>query len=125
MNNYYHLVIETPGGNLSEGHQAVKRRVYSGLSAGLATSFRGRFQAILVQKDTHEVCRYVTLNPIRAKTVRHPRQWKWSSHGATAGIVQPHGCLTVDEILSHFGQRRTMLKKYSKFAQAGIGGPSI
>jgi hypothetical protein len=37
----------------------------------------------------------VVLNPVRAKTFRHPRQWKWSSYGATAGIVQPHGCLSL------------------------------
>jgi putative transposase len=68
----------------------------------------------------------VVLNPVRAKTVRHPRQWKWSSYGATAGIVQPHGCLTVDEILTHFGQRRpNARKKYSEYVQAGIGKPSI
>jgi hypothetical protein len=60
--------------------------------------FKGRSKAVPVQKDTHflEVCRYVVLNPVRAKTVRHPRHWKWSSYGATAGIVLPHGCLMVD-----------------------------
>jgi putative transposase len=68
----------------------------------------------------------MVLNPVRAKTIRHPRQWKWSSYGATAGIVQPHRCLTVDEILSHFGQRKAYAQeKYSEFVQAGIGTPSI
>jgi REP-associated tyrosine transposase len=90
--------------------------------------FQGRFKADLVQKDTHflEVCRYVVLNPVRAQTVRHPRQWKWSSYGATAGIVQPPGCLTVDEILGHFGQRKANAQeKYCEFVQAGIGNASL
>jgi hypothetical protein len=44
----------------------------------------------------------------------------------TAGIVQPHGCLTVDEILSHFGQRTANAQeKYCEFVQAGIGNPAI
>ena len=90
--------------------------------------FQGRFKAVLVQKDTYflEVCRYVVLNPVRAKSVRHPRQWKWSSYGATTGLVQPHGCLTVDEILVHFGQRKVNAQeKYSEFVQAEIGNLSI
>src|SRR5439155_10528854 len=35
-------------------------------------------------------------------------------------------CLTVDEILSHFSQRRTVAQeKYYEFVQAGIGSSSI
>ena len=90
--------------------------------------FQGRFKAILVQKDSHflEVCRYVVLNPVRAKTIGHPRQWKWSSYPATAGVAKVSGCIKVDEILSHFGQRRAVAQeKYCEFIQAGIGSPSI
>ena len=40
--------------------------------------------------------------------------------------MKTHGCLTVGEILSHFGQRRAnALEKYCEFVQAGIGNPSI
>jgi putative transposase len=94
----------------------------------LAISFRGGFKAILVQKDSHflEVCRYVVLNPVRARAIRHPGQWKWSSYRATAGTVQGHGCLTVDEILGHFGQRKAIAQqRYCEFVQAGIDSPSI
>ena len=90
--------------------------------------FQGRFKAILVQKDSHllEVCRYVVLNPVRAKTIGQPRQWQWSSYRATAGTVPAHHCLEVDEILSHFGQRRSIAQeKYCEFVQAGIGSSSI
>jgi putative transposase len=75
--------------------------------------FQARFEALLVQKDSYflEVCRYVVLNPVRAKTVRHPRQWKWTSYDATVRIVQPYGYLTVDETLSHFGQCKANAKK--------------
>ena len=49
-----------------------------------------------------------------------------SFHKATAGMVQAHGCLTVDEILSHFGQRKSIAhEKYCEFVQAGIGNLSI
>ena len=29
------------------------------------------------------ICRYVVLNPVRAKMVAHPRLWTWSSYRAT------------------------------------------
>src|SRR4029077_14091805 len=79
MNNHYHLVIETPDGNLSKGMRqfnGVYTQAFNKRHGRVGHVFQGRFKAILVQKDTHfvEVCRYVVLNPVRAKTVRHPRQ---------------------------------------------------
>jgi putative transposase len=73
-----------------------------------------------------EVCRYVVLNPVRASTIKHPRLYKWSSYGATAGTAQAHRCLTTEEILSHFGQRKLAAQeKYRDFVQDGIGSQSI
>ncbi len=131
MNNHYHIVIETPDGNLSKGMRqlnGVYTQAYNKRHHRVGHVFQGRFKGVLVQKDSHflEVCRYVVLNPVRAKMVGQPRQWKWSSYRATAGSTQPHGCLTVDEILCHFGQRRAAAQRtYSEFVQAGIGNPSI
>src|SRR2546430_1770254 len=33
-----------------------------------------------------EVLRYVVLNPVRAKMVERPEEYRWSSYGATAGL---------------------------------------
>jgi REP element-mobilizing transposase RayT len=131
MNNHYHLVIETPDGNLSKGMRqlnGVYTQAFNKRHRRVGHVFQGRFKGILVQKDSHflEVCRYVVLNPVRVKTVGHPRQWRWSSYRATAGMVQAHGCLTADEVLSHFGRRKASAQaKYCEFVQAGIGSPSI
>ncbi len=42
--------------------------------------FHGRYKAILIQKDSHllEVSRYVVLNPVCARLVEKPEDWKWS-----------------------------------------------
>ena len=131
MKNHYHLIIETPDGNLSKGMRqlnGVYTQAFNKRHGRVGHVFQGRFKAILVQKDSHflEVCRYVVLNPVRAKTIGHPRQWKWSSYPATAGVAKVSGCIKVDEILSHFGQRRAVAQeKYCEFIQAGIGSPSI
>src|ERR1043165_324764 len=46
--------------------------------------FQGRFKAILIDQDSYllEVCRYVDLNPVRAKAARKPGSWAWSSYRA-------------------------------------------
>jgi hypothetical protein len=69
--------------------------------------FQGRFKAILVEKEAHllELCRYVVLNPVRAKMVKHPGKWKWSSYRATAGEATAPGYLTIDWLLGQHGSR--------------------
>jgi hypothetical protein len=88
--------------------------------------FQGRFKAILVEKETHllELCRYVVLNPVRAKRVTHPRQWAWSSYRATAGEAPCPSYLTVDWVLGQFGARlKTAQARYRAFVAEGRGGP--
>lgn len=131
MNNHYHLVIETPDGNLSKGMRqlnGVYTQAFNKRHRRLGHLFQGRFKGILVQKDSHflEVCRYVVLNPFRAKAISHPRQWKWSSYRATVGLAPAHGCLTVGEILSHFGGRKSIAqRKYCEFVDDGADSSSI
>jgi hypothetical protein len=127
MDNHYHLMIETPDGNLSLGMRQLngvytqarnKRRNKTG------HLFQGRYKAILIQKDSHllEVCRYVVLNPVRAKMVEKPEDWKWSSYLATAGKAPPHSCLTTDWILRQFSRTRAKAaKEYRQFVHWGIG----
>ena len=106
MDNHYHLVIETPDGNLSKGMRqlnGIYTQTFNRLHHRVGHLFQGRFKGILVQKESHflEVCRYVVLNPVRAKAVKDPRAWAWSSYRATVGQSSVSRCLTVDEILSH------------------------
>ena len=131
MDNHYHLLIETPEGNLSLGMrqlngvytQTVNRR-----HGRIGHLFQGRFKAILIQKDSHllEVCRYVVLNPVRAAVVERPGDWKWSSYRATSGQANPHPCLTRDWVLAQFGRERVKAgKEYRQFVNQGIGKESI
>jgi REP-associated tyrosine transposase len=131
MNNHYHLVIETPDGNLSKGMRqlnGVYTQAFNRRHRRVGHLFQGRFKGILVQKDSHflEVCRYVVLNPVRAKTVKHPRDWAWSSYRSTSGQSSLPRALTVDEIWSHFGQRRgPAQEKYREYVRDGIGKATI
>lgn len=131
MTNHYHLVIETPDGNLSEGMRhinGVYTQFFNRKHETVGHLFQGRFKAILVEKDSHllELCRYVALNPVRAGMVKGPHQWKWSSYGATAGTKRRPGFLQVEWVLSQFGTRRAAAREgYKKFVRAGKGNESI
>lgn len=131
MRNHYHLVIETPDGNLSKGMRqlnGVYTQTYNRRHHRVGHLFQGRFKGILIQKESHylEVCRYVVLNPVRAKAVKHPREWPWSSYRATGGLAPVPHCLTVDELLSQFAQKRGLAQEmYRQYVGEGVAGTTI
>lgn len=131
MDNHYHLVIETPDGNLSLGMRQLNGVFTQARNKRYNKTghlFQGRYKAILIQKDTHllEVCRYVVLNPVRARMVEQPEDWAWSSYRTTAGKEPSHPCLTKDWILGQFSRTRaTAEKKYRQFVAWGIDKETI
>jgi REP element-mobilizing transposase RayT len=127
MNNHYHLLIETPEGNLSRGMRhlnGVYTQRYNRRHRKPGHVFQGRYKAILVERESYllELCRYVVLNPVRAKAIEGPDAFEWSSYRATAGLADIPDYLTVDWVLSHFGkQRRAAQRYYREFVSAGKG----
>jgi len=130
MGNHYHLIIETPDGNLSLGMRqlnGIYTQKYNYLHGKTGHVFQGRYKAILVEKESYllELCRYVVLNPVRAKIFSKPEEWKWSSYHYTAGIKKAPGYLTTDWILGHFSKNKTEAQKlYRKFVKEGINANS-
>lgn len=62
MNNHYHLVIETPDGNLSKGVRqlnGVYTQTFNKRHKRVGHILQGRYKAILIQKESHllEVCK--------------------------------------------------------------------
>ena len=59
--------------------------------------FEDRYKAIVVEKESYllELCRYVVLNPVRARMVRSAREWRWSKYRATSGEAGTPGFLDV------------------------------
>lgn len=130
MDNHYHLLIETPDANLSMGMRqlnGVYTQTYNRRHKRPGHIFQGRYKAILIQKENYllELCRYVALNPVRAKIVKKPEDWKWSSYSATAGLVKTPEYLTIDWVLGQFGsKRKDAQKRYKKFVMEGISKES-
>jgi putative transposase len=131
MTNHFHLLIETPDGNLSLGMRqlnGVYTQLFNKWHGRVGHLFQGRYKAILIQKDSHllEVCRYVVLNPVRARIIEKPEEWKWSSYLATAGKTKPHPCLTTDWVQGQFSRKRGKAEQeYRQFVQRGIGQKTI
>ncbi len=131
MGNHYHLIIETVDSTLSKGMRhlnGVYTQKFNWNHNRVGHIFQGRFKAILIEKETHllEVCRYVVLNPVRAKMTGQPEGWQWSSYRGTAHLTTPAVFLTTDWILQQFGEQpETAQRRYREFVKDGIGGSSI
>lgn len=74
MDNHYHLLIETPEGNLSLGMRqlnGIYTQRFNQRHGCVGHVFQGRFKAIVVDRDSYllELCQYAVLNPIRAGMV--------------------------------------------------------
>jgi putative transposase len=131
MSNHYHLLIETPEANLSNGMRqlnGVYTQRFNRTHHRVGHVFQGRFKAILVEKDSYllELARYVVLNPLRAKMVKRLEQWPWSSYMATSGQVATPDWLQCEFILSQFSaQRARAIVKYAAFVHEGTGGKGL
>lgn len=108
MDNHYHLLLETPEPNLVRGMRrlnGVYTQRFNRHHGRAGHVLQGRYKSILVDKDTwlRELCRYVVLNPVRARMVRDPARWPWSSYAPTAGLAGCPPWLAADAVLALFG----------------------
>lgn len=125
MDNHYHLLIETPDGNLSQGMRQVNgvyTQRFNRRHARVGHLFQGRFKAILVERESYllELCRYIVLNPVRANMVTDINRYLWSSYPATVGSQPAPAWLTTEWVLGQFGNRRALAqRKYAEFVAQG------
>lgn len=130
MDNHYHLILETPDGNLSKAMRqinAVYTQYFNRKELTAGHLFQGRYKAILVEKDSHllEVVRYVLLNPVRAGVVAAAADFPWSSYRSTCCLDEPHPCLSCDWLYTLFdGDRKRAVQKLVSFVDDGMTGVS-
>lgn len=134
MGNHFHMVVRTRQPNLSRLMRHINGAYTQGYNHRHAVSghlFQGRFHAVLVDRDAYlvEVCRYVELNPVRARLVAHPEQWAWSSYRAHVGLQAGHVWLSTNELLGQLlghdilspEDRHRASALYAATVLAGIG----
>lgn len=127
MDNHYHLLMETPLGNLSQimrhinGAYTTYFNVKRGRSGHL---FQGRYKSILVDADEYakELSRYIHLNPVRANMVSAPEDFQWSSYNQYIGKQKAHKWLVRDLIIGYFGKKyKTAQRQYQNFVTQLVG----
>ena len=127
LDNHYHILLETPSGNLPQIMRHINGAYTTYFNVKRKRSghlFQGRYKSILVDIDEYakELSRYIHLNPVRAKIVEDPEEYKWSSYQDYIGLRKPPEWLARNFILGYFGKKIPAAQRgYKKFVIRLIG----
>ena len=127
MTNHYHLMLETPLGNLS----LIMKHINSSYTKYFNTKHKrvghllqGRYKAILVQADAYaaELSRYIHLNPVRAGMVKSPEDYRWTSYRFYIEGGEP-SCMDTGSILGYFGKEGPESRRnYKSYVNEKVAG---
>lgn len=135
MGNHFHLVLETPGGNLSAYMRHLNVSYTSYFNRRHRRSghlYQGRFKAILIEAESYllELSRYVHLNPIRVmswkqRTVkekgRYLKGYQWSSLQGYLKGEDREPFVQYEETWACFGRHADRSRRsYARFIEEGI-----
>jgi putative transposase len=124
MTNHIHLVIEPKqdGGSLAEIMKVINlsyAQYYKRKYKHTGHFWQDRYKSIIISKDNYLLAcgSYVELNPVRAKVVGDPKDYKWSSYNAYAygkkgQLIDEHPIY--DELSKNETERR---KRYREFVK--------
>lgn len=119
MSNHYHVLIQTPEGNLDRCMRHINgiyTQRYNRRHHHDGQVFRGRYKSLLVDADNYllELVRYIHRNPVRAGIVTRLKDYPWSSHKGYMSGKEPWVCS--DFVLSVLEQNKSVqLKSYINF----------
>lgn len=124
MDNHYHLVLESPRGNLSLAMRHLNglyTQRFNRLRKTDGPLFRGRFKAIVVEADAYlaQLSRYIHLNPVEAGIVARPEAYPWSSYRAYVGRSAPPPWLSLQPTLAMVA-RTDAHRRYRAFVELGV-----
>jgi len=125
MNNHVHLLLEKGEEELS----ATMKRIgvsfvwfYNTKYDTTGHLFQDRFKSEIIDSDKYlmTVIRYIHQNPVKARMVENPADWKWSSCSAYYGKKTFFAdLLDSDLILGLFGEdRNAAVRKFIEFSES-------
>jgi putative transposase len=124
MDNHYHLLIETPLGNLSKIMQHINgayTMYFNTKRKRCGHLLQGRYKAILVEADEYsmELSRYIHRNPVRAGLEKHPDAYEWSSCQYYTTKPKAPEWLQRDLILGYFdAEQKKAMEIYRTFVES-------
>ena len=117
MTNHVHLLV-TPerAESLPRTMQSLGRRYVRYVNLAhkrTGTMWEGRYRAAPIDGDAYFLacCRYIELNPVRARMTAHPRDYPWSSYAA-------HALGAKDPLLSNHAFYRSLGRTVAERQQA-------
>lgn len=119
MRNHYHLIINTPEGNLSRCMRHINgiyTQKYNRLRKADGPIFRGRYKSILISEDRYllELVKYIHCNPLTAHIVDKIEDYRWSSHRGYLEDGQQWNWLYKDIIMGLLSNSK---KRYKDFIE--------
>jgi len=134
MANHYHLVLETPRGNLSRFMHSLTTAygTYYNLRHDRYGPVTGRYKAKLVQGDTYllALTRYVHLNPVCigmmrekpvAERIRSLRKYEWSTYRSYIGRSKALDFVQYGPILAEMGGSKNKWPgRYRRYVEKGL-----
>ncbi len=108
--NHYHLLVETPLGNLSRAMRHVDHvytQRFNKQHRRDGPLLRGRYKAILVEQETYllELVRYIHFNGVAALLYPSAQEDPHCSHPAYLDIAPRPAWLTTETVLAQFHQQ--------------------
>ncbi len=125
MTNHEHLFVETPEPNLSAGMQYLGGSYTSYFNRRHRRNghlFQGRFKGHLIEEEGYflEVSRCLHLNPVRAKMVQGPEDYRWSSYPGYVRARRALEWVCYDRVLGALGVENVAARRaYGRFMRAG------
>lgn len=127
MTNHVHLLVcpESAAGlgQFMKSLAARATRYRNRLEGRSGTLWEGRYKSSIVDSEAYLLacCRYIELNPVRARMVAHAQDYPWSSFGSRmqlkpdSQLLDGHPCY--DALAPTDVERR---ERYEQFVNAGI-----
>jgi REP element-mobilizing transposase RayT len=109
MNNHVHLLIKEYNDNLSDIMHSINMnyaRFFNSKYDRVGHLFQGRYKSEIIDTLSYllTVTRYIHNNPVKAKIVKRPHQYKWSSYSCYLEKYIDNSIVNTDFILGIFSE---------------------
>jgi len=124
MPNHYHLLVQTPDGNISRCMRhidGVYTQRFNRRHECDGSLFRGRYKSILIEADSYllTLVRYIHRNPLKAGLTGRLSGYRWSSHRGYLSRAEKWKWLHKNFVLSMLSKnKKEQIKSYRQFISA-------
>jgi len=132
MTNHIHLIIN-PGNDMDNLGKLMKRlagkqtRYVNRLEKRTGSLWEGRYKSSPIETDAYLLacCRYVELNPVRARMVEKPEEYCWSSYQEKIGLKEQDKMDTDACYLSLGETQEQRMARYKRWVESEVSEQEI